>query len=165
MNRLSKQGRQWLISFHILFSGAWVGAGFGLILLLLASSPANGDELHGVLASARLIDDFIIIPVAMGSLITGALISWLTSWGFFTFKWVTIKWILTVASIIFGTFWLGPWLNGMEELSAVERALALDNPTSLHYRLMLTISSPIQVGSLVFMVFLSVFKPWKKWKH
>lgn len=73
----------------------------------------------------KIIDDFIIIPAALGSLITGLIISWFTNWGFFKFNWVTVKWIVTVSSILFDTFWLGPWLNGMAAISQAERLLAL----------------------------------------
>jgi|GEM_PF-3627079 len=40
----------------------------------------------------------------MGSLITGFLISYTTQWGFFRFRWVTVKWASIVALMVSGTF-------------------------------------------------------------
>lgn len=162
MKKLPSKQKNWLVGFHVFFAGIWLGAGVCMVLVLLASNPDSGDAVHTVNAVLKLIDDFIIIPTAIGSLLTGLLISWLTNWGFFRFTWVTAKWILTVASILFGTFFLGPWLNGMEAISATERAMALHNEVYLHYRQMNTLFAPVQIASLVFMVFISVLKPWGK---
>jgi hypothetical protein len=165
MAKLKPKQKAWVVGFHVFFAGTWVGAAICLILVLFLSQPDSGDALHAFNMSAKIIDDVVIIPAAIGSLITGLLISWFTNWGFFRYKWVTVKWVLTVASMIFGTFWLGPWLNGMEAISAAERIQALQNDTYLHYQQMNAIFGRVQLGSLIFMVFISVLKPWKKWKQ
>jgi hypothetical protein len=33
-----------------------------------------------------------------------------------------------VSAIVFGTFWIGPWINAMTSISAAERLQALQNP-------------------------------------
>lgn len=164
MKKLSMKQQAWLNSIHILFASLWVGAAVSMLLVLFTRNPANGDELHAIDATLKHIDDFVIIPAAIGSLLTGLLISWLTPWGFFRFVWVTIKWVATIAMMIFGTFWLGPWLNGMEALSATERIGALQNETYLYNQSMNAIFGSIQALLLVFLIFISVIKPWKKWK-
>ncbi|NJP05130.1 MAG: hypothetical protein HC837_05615 [Chloroflexaceae bacterium] len=161
--RLKPRQKAWLVGLHVLSAGLWLGAGTSLILINLTIGPDSG--LHAINATAKYIDDFLVIPAAIGSLLTGLLLSWFTNWGFFAYKWVTIKWVLTLASIILGTFWLGPWLNGMEVISATEHARALQDAVYLHYMQMNGIFGTIQVSSLVFMIFLSVLKPWKKWKQ
>jgi flagellar biosynthesis protein FliQ len=133
-----------------------------MMLLLFVSSPANGDELHGINTALKLIDDFVIIPAAIGSLITGLLISLLTHWGFFKHHWVTVKWVVTVVAILSGTFLLGPWLNGMEAISATERLAALENPTYRFNQQMLAIVGSMQPVALIFLIILSLFKPWMK---
>ncbi|MEI8166371.1 MAG: hypothetical protein WCG26_08330 [Chloroflexales bacterium] len=49
-----------------------------MILLNFLARPDNGHELSGVLAALKLIDDWVIIPSAIGCFLTGLLISWLT---------------------------------------------------------------------------------------
>lgn len=53
---------------------AWIGAGISMLLLgFLKGKAPNGDELATVNYCIKLIDDLIIIPVAMGTLIFGIL--------------------------------------------------------------------------------------------
>ncbi|MEI7645033.1 MAG: hypothetical protein WCJ55_12225 [Chloroflexales bacterium] len=160
--KLGSTGRTWLKGFHVLFSAAWVGAATCMILLHFASHPATGSEAHGVLAALKLIDDWVIIPSAVGTLFTSLLISWLTPWGFFKWRWVTVKWVITISVMLFGTFFLGPWLNGMEAMSAADPQFVLQNPAFLSSRQLMSIAVGPQLLLLFFVVFISVLKPWKK---
>ncbi len=163
MKQLSQRSRAWVKGFHIFFSCAWVGTGLSMLLLaFLRSHAPNGDELFAFNEAIKLLDDYIIIPAAFGSLITGLLFSLYTNWGFFKYKWVIFKWVATLAQIIFGTFWLGPWTNEATAISDVERILALQNPAYLHDKLMNSIFGSAQVALLIAQVFISVTKPWGK---
>lgn len=162
--KLRMKQRAWLNSVHVVFASIWLGAAVSMVVVMLTRNPASGDERYAMDSMLTMIDDFVIIPAAIGSLLTGLLISWLTDWGFFTFKWVTVKWIATVAMIIFGTFWLGPWLNGMEAIVEIERGAAIHNATYVYNQQMNMLAGPIQAALLVFLVVISVLKPWKKWR-
>ena len=164
MYKLSPKNRSWVKAAHVASMGAWVGASFSMNILILASSPSSGEGLYATNSALKLIDDFILIPSAIISLLTGLLISWLTPWGFFKWRWITLKWILTIGVILLGTFGLGPWVNGMTELSAADRLTVLQNPTYDNYRQMLRFfSSPILL-MLITMVLVSVIKPWGRSK-
>lgn len=161
MKKLGVKGRAWLKGFHVFFSCAWLGTALSMMLvMLLKSTLPNGDELYAAMASIKLMDDFIIIPAALGSLITGLLICWLTNWGFTRFNWVMVKWVVTIALVLFGTFWLGPWLNGATAMADAERALALQNSTYLYYRQMNLIFGSAQALILVILIFITALKPW-----
>lgn len=163
MKKLGLKGKSWLKGFHIFFACAWVGAGISMLLLsLLDGHIQNGDELYAVNASIQLLDYYIIIPAALGSLITGLLISLFTNWGFFKFNWVIFKWVATVAQIIFGTFWLGPWTDGATAIADLERGLALQNTTYLYDKQMSAVFGSIQVLLLIAQVLISAYKPWGK---
>lgn len=163
MKKLGLKGKQWLKGFHVFFSCAWIGAALSMVLLnFVKGHPVNGDELYAVNASLKLLDDFIIIPSAIGCLVTGLLFSWLTNWGFTKFYWVIVKLMGNIATVLFGTFFLGPWVNGMEAISKVERILSLQNPTYLHYAKMNAYFGSFQAAFLIALVFISVFKPWGK---
>jgi len=163
MKKAGPGTRKWIKGFHLTFAGVWTGAAICLVLTNFVKIPVeNGDELYGILASARLIDDYIIIPAAMGSLLTGLLISLFTNWGFFRHWWVIVKWGATVAMVLFGTFFLGPWLNGMEEMTEKMRAAALAEPVFFHNLAMNRWFGTVQVALLVVLIFISVFRPWGK---
>ncbi len=98
----------------------------------------------------------------MGSLITGLLISLFTNWGFFKFRWVIFKWTATLAQIIFGTFWLGPWTDGATAIADLERGLALQNTTYLYDKQMAVIFGSVQLLLLLAQVLISAYKPWGK---
>jgi uncharacterized membrane protein len=163
VKKLGVKGKAWLKGFHILFVCAWIGTALSMALLgFLKGHSPNGDELYAVNASIKLMDDFIIIPAALGSFITGVLLCWLTNWGFFKFKWIIFKWIQTIAQILFGTFWLGPWTNGAVFIADTERTLALQNQTYLYFREMTNYFGSIQTLLLIIVVFISILKPWGK---
>ena len=159
MAKLGVKGRQWLKGFHLFFVCAWVGTGLSMMLIgLLKGHVPNGDELYAFNAAIKLLDDFIIIPAAMGSLITGILLCWLTNWGFFKFNWIIFKLISTIAQILFGTFFLGPWTNGATAIAGAERVLALQNTAYLY----LLYNYLGAVKSCCYAHFTSVLKPWER---
>lgn len=161
--QLGLRGKAWLKGFHILFASLWIGAAVSMVLLnLVRGHISSGDEIWAVNVSIKLLDDYIIIPSAFGCLITGFLFSLLTNWGFLKFNWVIVKYIINITAILFGTFFLGPWVNGMESISKVERLAALQNPVYLHAIKMNAAFGAIQAFTLIFAAFISVFKPWGK---
>ena len=162
MKHLGLQGRLWLKGFHVFFACAWIGAGICLILMQALLKADSGGMLHGIDVSMKFIDDYVIIPGAFGSLLTGLFYALFTNWGFFKHRWIIVKWIVNVGGILFGTFFLGPWLNGLPPISGELGLAALSDPAYIHNKTMNMYFGPIQVGSLVLAVFLSALKPWKK---
>jgi len=165
MKKLSQKGRSILLSIHIIFAGWWMGAAVSMILLnFLSGNIISGDELFATNAAIKHIDDFIIIPAALGSLLTGFLICLLTRWGFFRHRWVTVKWIVTITAILFGTFFLGPWVNGFVAISDTLRIDALADPIYVSSKNLNQIFGIAQTVIILFLVFVSVIKPWRKKK-
>ncbi len=163
MAKIGLRGKQWLKGFHILFICAWVGTGISMLLIgFVKARVPNGDELYAFNVAIKLLDEFIIIPAAFGSLITGILLCWLTNWGFFKFNWIIFKWISTIVQILFGTFFLGPWTNGATAIAGAERALALQNTTYLYFKQMNNCFGAVQMILLIAVIFISVLKPWGK---
>ncbi|MDR1607250.1 MAG: DUF2269 family protein [Deltaproteobacteria bacterium] len=161
MKKLGSRGQKVLKTLHLIAAGLWVGGAVGLTLLIVCLGPAtSGPELLGYNLAAILVDDLVIIPGAMGCLITGLLISGLTPWGFFKRRWILIKWILTVFCILFGTFYLGPPVNNQPAITT-ELGLEALNDAQYHANYIKNIIGGIfQLLALAFMVIISVFKPW-----
>jgi len=159
--RLGAKGQKWLKIVHLFFVCIWVAPGITLVAMQLAMSAHSGGMLHGIDVSMKFVDDFLIIPGALGCLFTGLLYSLLTNWGFFRHGWITLKWIITVGGVLFGTFFLGPWLNAMPPISLELGLEALQDPGYMHNKAMNSIWGPVQVATLLLAVVVSVLKPWK----
>jgi hypothetical protein len=164
MKKLTSKGQKWLKGFHVFFSCCWVGAAVCLTSMMFFTKATDGMQLYGINFSLKFIDDFIIIPGAMGCLLTSLIYSLFTNWGWFKHRWITIKWIINIGGVIFGTFWLGPWLNSLAPISKIEGLDALINHTYIHNQKMLYMWGTLQAATLIFAVFISVLKPWKKKK-
>ncbi|MDR0548743.1 MAG: hypothetical protein LBI10_04940 [Deltaproteobacteria bacterium] len=148
---------------HLVLVSLWVGGAISLNLMIFCLGPAtSGPELYGYNLACVLVDDLAIIPGALGSLLTGLLISGLTPWGFFKHRWVTIKWILTIFCILFGTFFLGPTVNGQPPISEEYGLAALNDPQYVANWLNSLIGGLFQMLALFFMLAISVLKPWRK---
>ena len=165
MRKLTAGQMAWLKVFHLLFVGAWIGGQMSFILIQnVKYQLALPAHQYGIIAALKAIDDIVIIGGAVGCLFTGLVYSLATSWGFFKYRWVTVKWITTVLLILFGTFFLGPWINEMAYISANEYASALVNLNYLYDEKMNTAWGSIQFGINIFLVIISVLKPWKRLK-
>jgi hypothetical protein len=162
MAEFGPRGRKWALSFHVLFSAVWLGAAVAMVVImcLRPAAPRTGAELLAWCLAVKLIDDIIIIGSAAGALLTGLLLSWRTKWGFFVWFWVAFKLVATVAMVTFGAACLGPWIDETAAAVGSNGLEALDDPAFRAVRDRTTLFGGLQVGLLVFVVFVSVFKPW-----
>ena len=129
------------------------------LIMLLNGNPASGEKAYVFNLSIKLLDDFLILPSVIGTVITGLLISLMTDWGFFKYHWVAVKWIATFALLISGSCWLLPCLNNLITLSRMHSVLFNKSLNYAYYRIMFIILGNCQSIILTFMVLLSVFKP------
>lgn len=162
MKKLPPKGQRWLKGLHSFFACMWVGAAIVLSVKQFFISPSNGGELCGITSTMNFIDVFIIIPGAIGVLLTAVIYSIWTNWGWFKHNWITVKWIICVYGVVFGTYPLGSWMNGLANLSKEHGMAALTDPTYLHNKIMLYIFGTFQACTLIFAVFITALKPWKK---
>jgi len=166
MPKLGAKGLRWLKGFHLIAVSCWIGGAFALILLyFLKNRVSDGGVLYGINQSIHHVDMVVVvIPGAFGCLITGLLYSTFSNWGFFKHNWLIFKWIITVAAILFGTFFLGPWETTMMEISGKLGISSLNDQSYLYNQKMNVIFGGIQCIVLMIIVFISIFKPWKKKK-
>ncbi len=161
MKKLSVKAKNWLLSVHVASSGIWLGTALCIVAIaIIKRDTANGDELYGINSVLKFMDDWVIIPTAMLSLLTGGFLCWLTIWGFTKHYWVIVKWVATITLITIGTIWLGPWLNEMTAISQVERLQGVSNPLYLFHRQGVIVGGLIQISCLLAIIAISVLKPW-----
>ncbi len=162
MKKLSPNGQRWLKSFHSFFACMWVGAAIVLSVKQFVVNPSSGGELYGIISTMDFIDLYIIIPGAIGVLLTGLTYSIWTNWGWFKHNWILVKWIICLYGVGFGTYPLGPWMSSLARISKEKGLSALSDPVYLHNRSMLYTLGTFQVATLIFAVFITALKPWKK---
>lgn len=159
--KLSLKQKNWILCFHIGFAALWTGTVLSMFLIALRNKDTvNSDILFALNSAINLLDDVVIIPSAIGSVITATLLCWGSNYGFFKFYWVITKWILTVGLMIFGTFWLFPWGNAAEDIALSEGLEAFKNPTYLFDARGVLIGSLIQISFLFIIIAISTLKPW-----
>jgi uncharacterized membrane protein len=164
MRKLGAKGLKWLKGFHLIAVSCWIGGAVALMsLYFLKNGVTNGDVLYGINRSIHHVDiAIVVIPGAFGCLLTGLVYSLFSRWGFFKHKWMVFKWIVTVAAILFGTFFLGPWETAMMEISGKLGISSLQDPSYLYNQKMNVLFGGMQCLLLMVTLFVSIFKPWKK---
>ncbi len=165
MKKIGMKGQKWLKAAHLFFVCLWVGGAVTLSSKQFFISPPDAGEFYGIMSTLKYIDDLIIIPGAIGALLTGLVYSIWTHWGWFKHKWILIKWCICLYGVIFGTYPLGPWLNEMTYLAKTQGLAALVDPVYIHNRNMLFLFGTFQAMTLIFAVFISALKPWGKNKN
>ena len=139
----------------------WIGGALGMTVLHLAISPLESHEMYMRSMTVKILDDWIVIPGAMGCLLTGLIYGIWTNWGFFKHNWLTVKWILTVAMILSGTFFMGPWVNGnVYPIEDISRYTS-DNKEFFDNISRTLIFAYGQIFFLIGVVVVSVFRPWR----
>jgi hypothetical protein len=161
MPKLSVNQKNWLLSAHVGFAALWTGAVLSMFLLSLRNTDsANAEVLHTLDSAITLLDDWIVIPSAIGSVVTATFLCWVTNYGFTKFYWVITKWVLTTGLVIFGTFWLFPWGNVAAQLSGQEGLQALEDSIYQFDAKGVLLGTIIQVLFLFVIIGISVLKPW-----
>lgn len=91
--------RKFALTAHLLCSIGWIGA--VVAYLGLGIRATTSDDLETVRAAwiaMELTGWFVIVPFAVGALLTGLMMSLGTPWGLFRHYWVLISFVLTVFS-------------------------------------------------------------------
>lgn len=161
MAKLTVKQRQWLIAIHVIIGSIWFGTALCMVLIsALNRNTTDGTVLYTLNTVLKYLDDYVVIPTASLSILSGAVLCELTIWGFFKHYWVIAKWIATVTLIVTGTIWLGPWVNAMTAISEVERIQAWENPLYLFDQKAALIGGAIQTVCIVGVIVISFVKPW-----
>ena len=83
MAKLSISQRKWWLSAHIVFAALWTGAVLSMFLISFRNmSSTSGEVLSALNSAINLLDDLIVIPAAIGSVVTASVLCWGTNYGF-----------------------------------------------------------------------------------
>ncbi|UVI30252.1 hypothetical protein [Paenibacillus spongiae] len=155
------QKNGWLI-FHLLFTAMWIGSAFTqLVLILIVFFTTNPEFLYSAHSFMHIFDLALIIPGALGVVVTGIVLSVRTNWGLTKYYWIISKEIIAFVLILSGGV-LNIWVQDAIQITALERLDSLNNANYIHDRLMLLVFGACQLTLLLAVIFISVKKPWGK---
>ena len=162
--KLTQNQKSWWLISHLLFTAMWIGGGFTqIVMIVLIHLTTSGEFLYAAHSFMHIFDLALIIPGALGVVITGIVLSVRTHWGLTKYYWIISKEVIALILIASGGV-LNIWVQDAIHITLTERLDALNNPAYLHDRLMLLIFGAGQLILLVTVVLISVKKPWGKRK-
>ncbi len=113
--------RKFLLTTHITLAVGWIGAASAYLVLAVAALTSDGlVTLRAAWIAMDLIGWYLIVPLALASLLTGIVMSVGTPWGLFRHYWVIVSLVLTIVAT-------AVLLNHMPTVSIFARAAAEPN--------------------------------------
>jgi len=165
--QIAPKVKRFLVSIHVIYAMGWVGSVLAVLFLLSTREGAAVAQSYQISELCKRIDDQLIIPFAVLSLVSGLFLCAITNWGFTRHWWIVAKGLMTVSFIVFGTIALGPWLNKTAAIASAAGGGVLPlTPVSfgerlyLHLSHQLSVGVPIQLLLLLVVVVISYVKPW-----
>lgn len=160
MKTLNATGLKVLRTIHLLSAIGWAGAGICMLILLFNPPIGNADRMYMYSRVLKILDDYVIIPSANGIIITGVLYGIFTKWGFFRYRWLTVKWFITIFMLVSGTFIMGPCINENAKYMS-ELFYYVSSDSNMTANIITSLRWGIAQNILLLLVLiLSVFKPW-----
>ena len=99
--RLSPGPRKALLALHLLFSCGWVGMLIGYLALGIAATASSDPEtVRAAWVAMELTGWLVLVPLAVGSLLTGTLLALGTRWGLLRYYWVVFAFVLTLVCTV-----------------------------------------------------------------
>lgn len=145
--------RKLVLTTHVTISVGWLGAVVAYLALAITAVASGSPELErAAFMSMEVIGWYVIVSLAIGALLTGAVQSLTTPWGLFRHHWVLTKLILTsLATIIL--------VKHMPTVSrVVDQVRSSTDPGMVRVHLLVHAAAGLAV--LVAITALSIFKPW-----
>lgn len=165
MKKLSAKGLKALKVVHLVCAIAWFGSAISMNLLRHLVKVDDAAGMYWMAEILEAIDMKILVPGAIGCLLTGIVYGIFTHWGFFKHRWLTAKWVLTLFMILFGTFYMGPLVK---ENVLIGKALLAGCGDAAQYEHNVTANAYaglLQIVLLTLVTIISVYKPRKQKKE
>ncbi|WP_226380054.1 hypothetical protein [Pseudonocardia sp. KRD291] len=140
--------RQLTVWLHVLTSVGWMSLA-AVMAVSLAFSATDPALRLGALETAHHLDQSLLAPLAVGSALTGIVLSSATAYGFFHHWWVTIKFAITIVQLYLGIFVLSNALDA-----------ARTTPEQAPSATGLVLGPALMASAIAFQAWLSVAKPW-----
>ncbi|MEU1124110.1 DUF2269 domain-containing protein [Streptomyces sp. NPDC005899] len=147
MKPLKRSTRRSVLVAHVAVSVSWLGLTVGLLALgLTALLAQDATAAQAATRAMKVFADWLIVPVALLSLVSGLVLALGTPWGLARHRWVWTKFWLTSIATALSVFSLRPGINE----AAARGAADVD----------LVIAPAVATATYFFITAISVLKPW-----
>ncbi len=161
---LGARGQKWLKGLHVTLVVFSVGAILAILVLLLVKQNFEAQENLFPL-DLGIFRLFKFLEYSFyGIILTGLIYSLFTKLGFFKHYWITVKWAGVLLLFVFSWVWIGPATTGMVALADGGFRLPGTLSEYLDYSSKGRFYSLIECLVFVFILFISVLKPWGRRK-
>ena len=163
-DKLSSKQKKWWTILHIVFVIIYFAGVLGALLLTSFASTIIVDDAQIKAAHlfARYFDWFLVIPGALGCIVTGVWLAVRTQWGLTKHYWIIVKTLGNITAILFGSTFMRHWFDETVNLSSTGQSNLIENTAYLHSHQMLLVGAIISLLIFLFLLFTSYFKPWGK---
>ena len=166
MKRFSSNGMRILKIIHLIAISFWTGANLAVFALSLYAQHTGGTE-HFLWTYEMMATLFpkVILPSAIVTIITAILYGVFSNWGFFKFKWITVKWLGTILLGLTTGFGVMKLLHSA--ILTIPRDMPFPTVLETCHMAIKSVSALTftQVFLLLLLIALSVIKPWMKRKR
>jgi hypothetical protein len=166
MAQLTGKAKLWLVSGHVVIAAVWFGTALTMVAIALYAShlysilSVSGDSLYSLQSILAYLNDYLLMPAATLSILSGTALCALTVWGFFKHYWVIAKWVVTVTTITAISGWVGPWVYAATAIAETDRLQALENPLFRFDQQAAMIGGGLEILALLGLILISFLKPW-----
>ncbi|MFJ3493414.1 DUF2269 family protein [Streptomyces sp. NPDC086091] len=151
--KLTRPVRRAFLVVHVVASGSWLGVTLGLLALGIAAAVSGAaPTVEASVRAMTLFADWLLLPVAALTLLSGLVLSLGTPWGLVRHRWVATKFWLTLATITATVFALRPAVHAAE--AAVAGGGPLPDTGDVLF------GPAVSLGAYLFMTVVSILKPW-----
>ena len=148
--------RRIVLTAHVSASVGWLGAVAAFLVLAIAGLTGPSVQMvRGAYLAMGLTTWFVILPLALASLLTGVVASVGTAWGLFRHYWVAVKLLIT----LFITVVLLIHVQPIDALAAAASSSAVSFVDLHGAQKLMVIASGAAVVALLMLTGLSVYKP------
>lgn len=118
--------RKFALSVHLTLSVGWIGGVIAYLALGITAVRSNdAGTIRSAWTAMEITGWYAIVPLALGSLVTGLIMALGTKWGLFRHYWVVISFVLTVFSTLVLVFHM-PDVTATAELAQRSEGAALE---------------------------------------
>ncbi|MFG2548338.1 DUF2269 family protein [Streptomyces sp. NPDC048581] len=151
--KLGRPARRAVLVIHVIAAASWLGLTLGLLALAItAGTTGSPATVEASVRAMKLFADWLLLPVAFLTLISGLALALGTQWGLARHRWVYVKFWLTLATTAATAFALRPGLG--TTVAAVTAGEPLPDATDL------MMGPIVSLSAYVFMTVISILKPW-----
>ena len=150
---LSPRVRKFALAVHLTFSVGWIGAALAYVALgVAARSSEDTQTVRSSWIAMETIGWYVIVPLALGSLLTGLVMALGTKWGLIRYYWVLFAFVLTtLATVVL--------LLHMPDVTSVTDVARRADGTALDQLGGDLLHATLGVAVLVVILVLNIYKP------